>query len=655
MTTTSMMPLPKQQFLSAAGIPLVGGLVYTYAAGTTNKKATYTDQAGTVQQPNPIPLNLRGEPDNPIYWTGNYRVDVRDLLGNLVYSVDNFNADPLGIARLFAAGGSSLVGFVRGDGSATPRWVQDKLREIPSVRDYGADPALDDNTAAFQAAIDAVSGSGGGAILIDAQTYKFKGTIYLKSYVELVGSGAGVTVLQQNNTAVALIKSYQFDTLTGTSNNGGIRRAALRGLTLQGTLSGAVPAGGVAQHGVAIYGYGCLLENVHSRYFGGIGIYTEWATPGTSPDTGYYDGFVENRHLYVKAYMNGLSGIKCAGPNDGQWLCPIAFDNNLNDTSADKANVWITSKGNPQHIDQLHAWGNSSGTGLLLEGSAHLANSQVEGATVVQVKIKTGEITFRGGMIFAAGSTNSIGLQFVGGTGVCIGYDIDTAIENCNGGSIDFGTGIDSQKMNIRAYQTAGTPMLGTIPTAGVGKSFKVQFGGGANNRATVQREYSLTATNLSTTDFQDKGLEYASHGGEGVLALPQRKTEPAAAYVPSSGLVMCGRENALKVWQMSGHVGAIGGEPLGLTVPADNLDFTNYQLITLTNTASDVVINNFKGGLNGSPMFLEMGSGGGNVTLSNSAGNIRSKTGADITRVGLGPNRMLGFVKAKDGNYYQI
>jgi hypothetical protein len=41
---TTLMPLPKQQFLSAVGTPLVGGKVYTYAAGTNNPKPTYTER-----------------------------------------------------------------------------------------------------------------------------------------------------------------------------------------------------------------------------------------------------------------------------------------------------------------------------------------------------------------------------------------------------------------------------------------------------------------------------------------------------------------------------------------------------------------------------------------------------------------------------------
>jgi hypothetical protein len=42
-------------------------------------------------------------------------------------------------------------------------------------------------------------------------------------------------------------------------------------------------------------------------------------------------------------------------------------------------------------------------------------------------------------------------------------------------------------------------------------------------------------------------------------------------------------------------------------------------------------------------------------ITLVNSTGNIRTKTGANLTRTGLGSNRLIGFVRARDGNYYQL
>ena len=59
--TTALSPSPKQQFFTAGGVPLVGGKLYTYAAGTSTPLATYQDSSGTVSNTNPIILDSRGE------------------------------------------------------------------------------------------------------------------------------------------------------------------------------------------------------------------------------------------------------------------------------------------------------------------------------------------------------------------------------------------------------------------------------------------------------------------------------------------------------------------------------------------------------------------------------------------------------------------
>ena len=86
---TVLSPPPKAQFLDADGNPLVGGRVYTYAAGTTTPLATYTTSAGTVANTNPVILNARGEADI-WYTTGvSYKVVLKDSADATIWTVDN--------------------------------------------------------------------------------------------------------------------------------------------------------------------------------------------------------------------------------------------------------------------------------------------------------------------------------------------------------------------------------------------------------------------------------------------------------------------------------------------------------------------------------------------------------------------------------------
>lgn len=79
------------QLFDANGRPLNGGLINTYAAGTTTPLATYTTNIGNVQNANPIVLNSDGRPPNEIWLTAgsSYKFTLTDSLLNLLGTYDN--------------------------------------------------------------------------------------------------------------------------------------------------------------------------------------------------------------------------------------------------------------------------------------------------------------------------------------------------------------------------------------------------------------------------------------------------------------------------------------------------------------------------------------------------------------------------------------
>ena len=58
---SALAPTLKQRFFDTNGAPLVGGKLYSYAAGTTTPKATYTDESLGAANANPIILDANGE------------------------------------------------------------------------------------------------------------------------------------------------------------------------------------------------------------------------------------------------------------------------------------------------------------------------------------------------------------------------------------------------------------------------------------------------------------------------------------------------------------------------------------------------------------------------------------------------------------------
>ena len=82
-------PNPKQQFFDANGQPLVGGKIYTYAAGTTTPITTYVDSAGVTTNTNPIILDSRGMANIWLLSTAVYKYAVFDALDVPIFTTDN--------------------------------------------------------------------------------------------------------------------------------------------------------------------------------------------------------------------------------------------------------------------------------------------------------------------------------------------------------------------------------------------------------------------------------------------------------------------------------------------------------------------------------------------------------------------------------------
>lgn len=78
------------QCLGLDGKPLAGGKVYTYSAGTTTSKATYTTMAGTVANPNPVILDQNGKA-KIFLGDGSYRLQIKDSNDALIDDIDQIS------------------------------------------------------------------------------------------------------------------------------------------------------------------------------------------------------------------------------------------------------------------------------------------------------------------------------------------------------------------------------------------------------------------------------------------------------------------------------------------------------------------------------------------------------------------------------------
>lgn len=184
---SSLSPPPKLQFFANNGTPLVGGKLYSYAAGTTTPLATYSSSSLTTPNTNPVILDSRGEAG---VWLGvqSYKLALYTPDNILIWTVDNIepSATQQDLAAAIAAAiasltttintrfdnlastssntqGDALIGFRQSNSAgflagATGQTVSDKLRNVVSVTDFGAVP---DGATSANAAFDAMAAAYG--------------------------------------------------------------------------------------------------------------------------------------------------------------------------------------------------------------------------------------------------------------------------------------------------------------------------------------------------------------------------------------------------------------------------------------------------------------------------------------------------------------
>jgi len=99
---------PGAQLFDDNGDPLSGGKIFTYAAGTTTPKTTYTDFTGNTAHANPIILDAAGRPPSEVWLTygDSYKFILKDSNDTLVGTFDNIDGIPpvnINLVRLYGS------------------------------------------------------------------------------------------------------------------------------------------------------------------------------------------------------------------------------------------------------------------------------------------------------------------------------------------------------------------------------------------------------------------------------------------------------------------------------------------------------------------------------------------------------------------------
>ena len=145
------------------------------------------------------------------------------------YSVENGDARKFSLSTLTAYMQDNLalpdnaanITYDPAGTGAVSRTVQSKLRDVVSVKDFGAvGDGVADDTAAIQAAVNAAVAASGAAILFPSGNYKITNEILLGSNVEIIGH-EGSIINQVTNGKRALVGvDVQNVKITGLTFNG---------------------------------------------------------------------------------------------------------------------------------------------------------------------------------------------------------------------------------------------------------------------------------------------------------------------------------------------------------------------------------------------------------------------------------------------------
>jgi len=388
------------QFFDNSGVILSGGLLYTYAAGTTTPQTAYTSSSGSTAHTNPIVLDSAGRVSSAgeIWLTDAvaYKFVLKTSTGTTIGTYDNVTGNASGIANAIystfaASSGSSLIGYQPAGTGAVATTVQTKLRESVSVFDFMtpeqiADVKAGTPTLNVSLAINTALASAnvlGATLKIPYGNYGVNSTIF---------QYANQQVVCDNSTFTALTNGMSMWTIGGGTS---FAKGRFQGATLNGnnkaaigiTQGGASPITnicvGFVMESVAVQS--CTTANIQTlnNYWNNtyINVFSSLSPYGFIHYGG--DNAGENISFYNCAFYSCTNGFLARNPGAGGqsiFMYGVSFDYNTswsiqNGTSVidgcvmslhgchvEAAQNYILNYGNMTSSGCFHTNGSNSGT-----------------------------------------------------------------------------------------------------------------------------------------------------------------------------------------------------------------------------------------------------------------------------------------------------
>jgi hypothetical protein len=316
------------QSLDVQGLTIGGTSVFpnTAAISTTYATQTHTGNGSTTTFAMGYNPAIKANVDAHI--DGVYQnIDTFSISGtNLTFSeAPPLNSKieikvPVNVTSLTNTDPAQIV-YNQGGTGAQDRTLTSKLQEFVSVKDFGAvGDGVADDTAAIQAAIDAVNAAGGGNVLAPEGTYLCSSALTLKNNVILTGDGPKATILQftsassngvelsdnTSKTGILNLKIYASAGSTGSGVHNGSSTNPCREFILdQYEIEGFLKSVRLSYAINIKIGQGRMIGQ-GKAVSGGIGLHL-----GDDANNGHYGTLIEK--AYISSFETGYQGEKDAG------------------------------------------------------------------------------------------------------------------------------------------------------------------------------------------------------------------------------------------------------------------------------------------------------------------------------------------------------
>jgi len=213
---TPILAFPKFRAFDTAGDPLASGKVYTYQAGTTTPKATYTDSAGASPNANPVVLDANGEATIRLTAGEGYKIVLKSSGDVTQWTMDDVYSDYLTQASL----GALLSPRTAAEIAASVTPTNYAYEPIDVTREGAVGDGTTDNTTAIQNILN-VARKGYSRVHFPSQNLNGK-TVYICGKVQVyegthITSDAGVIIRSSVTTSTDHVFEATSTLGTGTA------------------------------------------------------------------------------------------------------------------------------------------------------------------------------------------------------------------------------------------------------------------------------------------------------------------------------------------------------------------------------------------------------------------------------------------------------